>query len=346
MSTSALREEVVDRAYSLSPDEFEVLCKVVLGETLRTSALAVTPSSQDGGIDIEGRLAYDWFAADIGVQAKRYDPDGRAIGNDRIHRLAGALAENNYHVGTFVTTASYTRPARDAAERLPVQLVDGDDLARTMVDAGIGVRTGERGYELAEQFWATIETTTEAIPASDVPLGSNVDRIRAVLRAMRHTNGTKPRIRAWVRDQTGDDLGDRHVYLNANSATVLGFARKEPAATDASLQQWGLTETGAAYLAADPESRVARGRLSDAIRSVELVRRLLGVVEERGEVGARELDTVVGDSTTGLSDTSVRRRGSAVRSWLSHLPEIRVERSGNSKRYSYVPEADSRTTNG
>lgn len=100
----------------LGPREFEVLCKVVLADELRAASLAVTPSSQDGGIDIEGRLDYDWFAADFGVQGERYSP-GNVVGNDRVHRLAGALVENGYALGTFVTTSSDSGPERAVGVR-------------------------------------------------------------------------------------------------------------------------------------------------------------------------------------------------------------------------------------
>ncbi|QLG28736.1 restriction endonuclease [Halorarum halophilum] len=119
MQTVEAREELLSRARSISPDEFEVLCSLVLGRTLRTTELSVTPRSQDGGIDIEGRLSYDWFAADYGVQVKRYAEEN-TVGSDRVHRLAGALLSNNYHLGTFITTSSYTKPAVAASNQLPV----------------------------------------------------------------------------------------------------------------------------------------------------------------------------------------------------------------------------------
>ncbi len=75
MDTTAVRDPIHERLFSLSPMEFEVLCKVILDHSLRTTSLSVTPASQDGGIDIEGRLSNDWFAADFGVQVKRYALD-------------------------------------------------------------------------------------------------------------------------------------------------------------------------------------------------------------------------------------------------------------------------------
>ena len=45
--------------------------------------------------------------------------------------------------GVFVTTASFTRAAKDYVERSPkrIVMIDGAELARLMVRHGIGVRT-------------------------------------------------------------------------------------------------------------------------------------------------------------------------------------------------------------
>lgn len=339
MATAASRDRLLDRLLELTPQEFEVLCKLVLAGELRTARLAVTPASQDGGIDIEGRLDYEWFAADFGVQVKRYRP-GNVVGNDRVHRLAGALAENGYDLGTFVTTSSYTGPARATAEELPIQLVSGDELATAMLQAGVGVTEVDGEYEFDSAFWRDLETSDERVPASEVPLANDLDRIRDVLAAIQRTDGTPDAVQQWVAANAGLDLSDRHVYINANSATVLGFARREPSTARRETARWGLTETGVEYLRAQPGSTPARRLRHRAIRSVELVERVRAAVFEAGELAKREIDDLIADETTGLSESSVERRSSAIRSWLAELPEIAVEGPRTSKTYVYVGDGD------
>lgn len=336
MQAARARETILGRAYEVSPDQFEVLCKLVLSRTLETSVLSVTPASQDGGIDVEGRLDYDWFAADYGVQVKRFAADNR-VSSDRIHRLAGALSANGYDVGTFITTSSFTGPAVDVAEQLPIKLVSGETLAETMLRTEVGVTRRDGEYELADSFWTDLERTEERIPAGDVPLASNFTRIRAVLEAMRRTEGTKAAIQSWVAVEYDLNLEDRHVYINANSATVLGLARKEPATDDRDVQRWGVTKLGAEYLASPPRSQAAEDTLATAIRSVGLVERLLEEMEAAGSLTISEIDAVIDAETTGLSESSVSRRSSSVRTWLSKLPEVRVERESSGKVYHHDP---------
>jgi len=335
MAISAARDRLLDRVLELTPEEFEVLCKIVLADGLQTSDLNVTPASQDGGIDIAGRLSYEWFAADFGVQVKRYSP-GNTVGNDRIHRLAGALRENGYHLGTFVTTSSYTGPAKKAARDLPIQLVSGVEFADSMLRSGIGVTEVGSEYELEATFWHELDRTDERISAGEVPLANNLDRVRDVLRAIQHTDGTCASIRQWATENANLNLSDRHARINANSTTVLGLARKEPPAPGHRATRYGLTKSGAEYLSESPESADAQTILQRAIRGVELVERVRSEVAKNGELSTAEIDELLADETAGLSDSSVRRRSSAIRTWLAVLPEIEVEKSGRSKSYVYA----------
>ena len=54
--------------------------------------------------------------------------------------------------GIFITTASFSKDAKETALKdntHKIVLIDGDELARLMIDHGIGVRT-VRKYELKE----------------------------------------------------------------------------------------------------------------------------------------------------------------------------------------------------
>ena len=77
------------------------------------------------------------------VQPKRY-AEGNPVGAPAVQGFAGALLGNGATKGVFVTTSRSTAQAREAAaacrtHRMP--LLDGDELARLMVEHGIGLRT-------------------------------------------------------------------------------------------------------------------------------------------------------------------------------------------------------------
>lgn len=101
----------------------------------------VTGGSGDGGID--GTIKEDALGLDeVYVQAKRYS-HGNRVGASDVRNFAGALDTAGTNKGVFVATSSFTRSARDYVERNPkrIVLIDGEELARLLVQHDVGVRT-------------------------------------------------------------------------------------------------------------------------------------------------------------------------------------------------------------
>jgi len=93
----------------------------------------VTGCSGDGGID--GTIREDALGLDeVYVQAKKYAEDN-AVGEGDLRNFAGALDAAGTVKGVFVTTARFTRAAKDYVARSPkrIVLIDGTELARLMV---------------------------------------------------------------------------------------------------------------------------------------------------------------------------------------------------------------------
>ena len=104
----------------------------------------VTGRSGDGGID--GTIREDARGMDeVYVQAKKY-AEGSAVGEGDLRNFAGAIDAAGTTKGVFVTTAVFTKPARDYVARSPkrIVLIDGEELARLMVQHNVGVRTRDR----------------------------------------------------------------------------------------------------------------------------------------------------------------------------------------------------------
>lgn len=334
MNPARARDHVLDRALEVSPQQFEVLCKMVLARTLDTDALRVTPFHGDGGIDIEGSL--DWTLADarFGAQVKQYAASN-TVGLNAVQRFDGALSQYACQFGTFVTTGRYTDPARESADEVGIRLVDGEMLSTVMVENRIGVtETPTGGLEVDLEFWKAFdEPEREAsIPTVEVPLANSFETLRDVLRAIEATDGSKRAITERVEDITES----RHADLYGLAGWLLGFVHKDtPVVVNGREQRrWGLTRTGSEYLALHERGERDRAEsvLTDAIADVEVVARARTAVEECGGLDHGELADLL-EAETELSESSATRRASTIGQWLTKLPEIRAKRDGRSKRY-------------
>lgn len=144
----ALQAEIRERLMLLSDSQFEqLIVRLMLGLGYGEAGSGKrTGGTGDGAID--GIITEDVLGLDkIYLQAKRYNPDF-AIGPDKIREFAGAMDAHGIIKGVFVTTSRYTRSAQEYAERSHkhLRLIAGDELAKIMVQHGIGVR----GYRMLE----------------------------------------------------------------------------------------------------------------------------------------------------------------------------------------------------
>ena len=146
-----LESEVLERVRQAAPEFLE---KVVIdlliamgygGGDARMGR--VTGRSGDGGID--GMIKEDALGLDeVYVQAKKY-ADGNTVGDGALRNFAGAIDAAGTTKGVFVTTTSFTRAAKEYVARSPkrIVLIDGEELARLMIQHDVGVRMRVR-YEI------------------------------------------------------------------------------------------------------------------------------------------------------------------------------------------------------
>lgn len=140
-----LESEVLDRVRRSSPaflEQVVVDLLISMGYGGGNMAMGrVTGRAGDGGID--GTIREDALGLDeVYVQAKKY-ADGNTVGEGDLRNFAGAIDAAGTSKGVFVTTAAFTESARRYVQRSPkrIVLIDGDKLARLMVQHDIGVRT-------------------------------------------------------------------------------------------------------------------------------------------------------------------------------------------------------------
>lgn len=138
---SALLSDVKDQLLKISSTAFERLI-VELMKGLKYGARGLAQhvgGSGDGGLD--GLITEDILGLDsIYLQAKRYTD--ASVGREKIQAFAGAMDGQSVTKGVFVTTSTFTKGAVDYATRSPkhLKLIDGDELARLMLEHSIGVR--------------------------------------------------------------------------------------------------------------------------------------------------------------------------------------------------------------
>lgn len=101
----------------------------------------VTQASHDGGIDGKGILQVnDFLTFRVEFQCKRYSG---SVGPDVVQKLRGAMS-GSADRGLIVTTGNFTQGAKREATRedkVPIELVDGDELIDKLQELGLGVST-------------------------------------------------------------------------------------------------------------------------------------------------------------------------------------------------------------
>jgi restriction system protein len=143
-----LVSEILSTMKNCSPAFFEslvidVLTKMGYGGS-RADAGKAVGKSHDGGID--GIIKEDRLGLDvIYIQAKRWEG---TVGSPEIQKFAGALIGKKAKKGVFITTSGFSKEATDYANQTGyIVLIDGDTLARLMIEYDVGV-SKVKSYEV------------------------------------------------------------------------------------------------------------------------------------------------------------------------------------------------------
>jgi restriction system protein len=137
----------------LVPAAFEKLVQRVLRESGFTQ-VEVTGRSGDGGIDGHGiaRIQGGFLRFHVLFQCKRYKG---TVSPSEIRDFRGAL-QGRADKGLFITTGTFSAAAQKEARRdgaLAIDLFDGADLANTLKDLGLGVRTQQLEVVTIDDAW-------------------------------------------------------------------------------------------------------------------------------------------------------------------------------------------------
>jgi restriction system protein len=138
---NALAGDLIQQILGCSPAFFErlvvdLLVRMGYGGSRKDAGEAVGKSG-DGGID--GIIKEDRLGLDvIYIQAKRWEG---TVGRPEIQKFVGALHGQRAKKGIFITTSVFSSEAQQYASMIEnkVVLIDGETLAKLMIDHGVGV---------------------------------------------------------------------------------------------------------------------------------------------------------------------------------------------------------------
>jgi len=143
-----LAHELLDRVKRSPPAFFERLVIQLLvamgyGGSVSDAGKAVGRSGDDG---IDGIIKQDRLGLDnIYIQAKRWN---NTVSSEVVRTFAGSLALKKASRGVIITTSEFSDSAIETAEKLGnIVLIDGETLARYMIEYNVGVTVAAR-YEV------------------------------------------------------------------------------------------------------------------------------------------------------------------------------------------------------
>jgi restriction system protein len=141
---SVLSQELLNK---LRSEHFSVLEKVVLRllTNMDYGEGKVTGRTGDGGVD--GFIDQDKLGLDkIYFQAKRFD-ENNPVSASMLRDFIGSLDLKGVKKGVFITTSKFPKDAEELIKKTSksIILIDGDKLAKLMIEYDIGVAT-ERKY--------------------------------------------------------------------------------------------------------------------------------------------------------------------------------------------------------
>ena len=150
---TALLEKIMNKG----PYFFEELVVKLLkkmGYGTERNLAETTVKSNDEGID--GIIYQDKLGFDaVYIQAKKWK-DETSVGRKELQEFAGALLGKKASKGVFITTSSFSGPAKSYADKQGIKCINGEKLTDLMIDYEVGTKVIDRFnlYTIDEDFFS------------------------------------------------------------------------------------------------------------------------------------------------------------------------------------------------
>lgn len=137
-----LVQQLLEQVKNVSPKFFEklvveLIVKMGYGGSIKDAG-EVLGRTGDGGID--GVIKEDRLGLDkIYIQAKKWTD--APVGTAELRNFVGALQEKKANKGIFITTSRFVKNTQEYVDKVGgnIVLIDGEQLAKLMIDYGVGV---------------------------------------------------------------------------------------------------------------------------------------------------------------------------------------------------------------
>lgn len=341
MNRSGAKDELLDHALSIEPEEFEHLSKILVEQTEQTNDIELTPFHGDGGIDIRGSIGREFYRALFGVQVKQYTQN---VGSPPMRNFVGALSSHNYQFGSFITSSEFNSGAIKVAEgevSQPITLVDRDRLTDIMLERELGIVHVGKEYEIDHEFWDLFGTSTgeDVVKSDAVPQADSFEIMNIVMRGIDEGYRYKYEILEYMKHVTGEDWTSRQADYYPQAAWALGYVHKDPQGeyNGRQMRQWGLTRDGEEYLTylRDDDEDPARESLLKHIQRADIIQGVLERLRKNSPISHDELGRII-EEESELNHTTANRRRGTVGKWLDMLPEVRQSRKSHTYKYEYL----------
>ena len=160
----AARHEIEEALAVMDPYQFEHLVKELL-VAMDYEDVEVTSKSNDGGVDVVGRIQVGISEIKEVIQVKRIQGN---VGRPALDKLRGSLHRFGAVRGSIITNGDFAKGTRDAAFEVggsPITLINGEKLIDLMIEHRVGVK--KRAFEILEVDLGTLEAGDAADPDSD-----------------------------------------------------------------------------------------------------------------------------------------------------------------------------------
>lgn len=342
-------EKLRDVIAGLTPKQFDQLISFLVQELGPESKVEYVPTDSDAPVDMEVAFEHPFVEVTYGVGLKQRSRAG-TVSADLVRAFRTDLEDRGLQTSVIITTGDFSEPAQEVADRHSISLLSGERLVTLLLANELGFTRTDDTITLDESFWELFiePERSQVIPSIEVPQADSIERLDQTLEAVREGNHAKSAIADTVEEASGDTFSSRQADYYGTAGWLLGFLHKDyRPESGGSRARWGITRLGTTYLTHRQTGNEAEAQriLHSQIRQIEIVRRVLQVLQKKEVLTREEVSDIVGEETE-LAGTTVPRRTRTLIKWLTHLPEIETDGRGSSQRIHHLGDDELEVSTG